>query len=284
MFQQDRLISLPESDYHAHHAISKSGLDRIAISPAHYRAWKEAPPEPTDAMLFGTACHRLILEPELFESSCVVEPESLSEGIMTKAGKPSTSPKSTDEYKDRYAKWSSEQLKQGKLILKADQYETLRGMAEAWRAHPRFKEVHREANHEPSAFWLDPETGLECKARPDIVHPNGLILDLKTTDSALPSDFQRTIAKFRYHVQAAWYLDGVSRASGFTFDQFIFIVIEKKPPFGISLFVASPQMIEQGRAAYQKDFAVYASCMRTESWPSYPTEVQPIDLPAWAFV
>lgn len=263
MSQRIGLIDLPESDYHAHPAISKSGLDRIAISPAHFKAWKAMPDDPTDAMIFGSLAHRLILEPEAFESTVVRAPEC---DRRTKEGK---------------AIWEAFQTENGhKQILRPDQYETLAGMAAAWMAHPYYSRVHSLAKHESSVFWeMD---GVHCKARPDIIHPNGMILDLKTTDSAQPLDFQRTIAKYRYHVQAAWYLDGISKAIGHKFDQFCFIAIEKKPPFAIAIYVATPSMLAEGRQTYMQNFETYAKCLRTDIWPSYPTEVQPIDLPAWA--
>ena len=153
-------------------------------------------------------------------------------------------------------------------------------MAARWRRHPSFEGTHQNSKHEISAFWeLD---GIHCKARPDIIHVSGTIYDLKTCDSAQEEDFQRTILNRRYHVQAAWYLDGITEATGARFDQFLFIAIEKKPPYGIGVYVASKAMLDQGRQAYKKDFATYAQCVRENHWPSYPTEVQPIDLPIWA--
>ena len=53
--------------YHAYDGISKSGLDLIARSPAHY-AYRTAS-EPTRAMVIGSATHAAILEPEVFASS-----------------------------------------------------------------------------------------------------------------------------------------------------------------------------------------------------------------------
>lgn len=57
---------MPAAEYHAAPAASKSDLDKIARSPAHYRAYKENPPEQTKAMALGTAFHTLVLEPEKF--------------------------------------------------------------------------------------------------------------------------------------------------------------------------------------------------------------------------
>src|SRR5690554_8185442 len=45
-------------------SISKSGLDLIVRSPAHYRFAEHR--EPTRAMVIGTAIHAAILEPDVF--------------------------------------------------------------------------------------------------------------------------------------------------------------------------------------------------------------------------
>lgn len=67
--------NIPNADYHSGPGISKSGLDLIAKSPAHYfHAINAANDnEPTDAQAFGTAFHALLLEPEEFKKTYVVE-------------------------------------------------------------------------------------------------------------------------------------------------------------------------------------------------------------------
>ena len=60
---------LSNADYHAHPAISKSGLDKIAKSPAHYKAAREAEHEGSDALVFGSAFHDYILLPDTFQTA-----------------------------------------------------------------------------------------------------------------------------------------------------------------------------------------------------------------------
>lgn len=64
---------LPNEEYHALDAISKSDLDKINRSPAHYKYAKENPTPPTPAMERGTAVHMAVLEPELFARSYAPE-------------------------------------------------------------------------------------------------------------------------------------------------------------------------------------------------------------------
>ena len=66
---------LSNRDYHAHPAISKSGLDLISRSPAHYRY--RAPKEPSRAMEIGTAIHTALLEPDRYAAEYVIDRKSV---------------------------------------------------------------------------------------------------------------------------------------------------------------------------------------------------------------
>lgn len=68
---------IPNDEYHKGPGVSKSGLDLIAKSPAHYyhavNAANDNERVPTVAQAFGTAFHALLLEPEVFKAEYVVE-------------------------------------------------------------------------------------------------------------------------------------------------------------------------------------------------------------------
>lgn len=67
--------NITNHDYHSGPGISKSGLDLIAKSPAHYHYAVTAANdnEPTAAQALGTAFHALLLEPEVFAATYVSE-------------------------------------------------------------------------------------------------------------------------------------------------------------------------------------------------------------------
>ena len=58
-----RYTDMSNEDYHRSPAISKSGMDRLAISPEHYQAYLLERREETPAMKTGTAVHMAVLEP-----------------------------------------------------------------------------------------------------------------------------------------------------------------------------------------------------------------------------
>lgn len=261
---------MENADYHAHPAVSKSGLDLIARSPLHYWARyldpNRVPTEPTAAMRLGTAVHTLTLEQDQFENRYVTAP---SVDRRTKEGK---------------ARWLEfEANAGGRELISADDRATISRMAEAvWRHPAAAMLLHWQGKAETTHMWTDATTGVECKCRPDwLTNDGNLIVDLKTTEDASPRGFQRSVANYRYHVQAAWYLNGIEAATGHRPDQFIFICVEKKAPFAVGVYAADAEMIQIGVETAARDLEVYATCKAADAWPSYSDQIEPLSLPAW---
>ena len=57
---------MTEKEYREHPAISRSELWKIRESPEIFKYYKENPEEPTPALIFGQAFHKLALQPESF--------------------------------------------------------------------------------------------------------------------------------------------------------------------------------------------------------------------------
>ena len=76
-------VSIPQSEYRAHPAISKSDLFKITKSPLHFKWSMENKEEKTAALIFGSACHKYILERDDFDSEFAV---ALNVDRRTKAG------------------------------------------------------------------------------------------------------------------------------------------------------------------------------------------------------
>lgn len=251
--------NLPAAEYHAHPAVSKSVLDKIARSPLHARAYLDGQrDEPTSAMQFGTALHSAILEPDIFARQYA----TFSGDRRTKDGKA------------RY----EELLSRGATVITAADHDVITAMVTSIRNHPTAAKLLQAGIAEASVFWQDQDTGLDCKCRPDWwSREDGLVVDIKTTEDASPAGFARSVAAYRYHVQAAHYRAG-TKAS-----RFVFVAIEKKAPYAVAVYELDPVSLDVGWQARNYDLATYEVCARTNHWPGYPTEIQPLTLPAWAF-
>lgn len=255
--------------YHSGEGISKSGLDLIGRSPLHYWAKyldpQREPQEPTPAMLLGTAIHSAVLEPHSFANDYVVFPKI---DRRTKEGK---------AYYDELVAQAA-----GRTIISADDYATCVSIQDNVRRHPAAQVLLNDGEPELSVYWRDEQTGVLCKCRPDWMnYKANTIIDVKSTDDASPAGFQKSIVKWGYHVQAAWYLDGVKAATGHAPKAFIFAAFEKTRPFATAFYYADEDMIELGRQLYRERLDVFAACLKNNSWPGYPQQLSPISLPGW---
>lgn len=255
------------AEYHRHPAVGKSHLDAIAKSPLHYWSRYIDPdrvePEPTAAMMLGTAVHTKILEPEVFEREYALAPAA---DRRTKDGK---------------AAWA-EAAAGGATLLSAADWDLLLGMDGAVRAHVGANRLlTRRGTAESSVLWVDEATGIECKCRPDYLTHDGWIVDLKTTEDASPSGFAKSAYNFRYHVQAAWYLEGIRR-SGVEPRGFVFVCVEKKPPYAVACYMPDDAMLAAGWAEATRCLNRIAECRAADSWPGYGDTVHVLSLPAWA--
>lgn len=254
------------SAYHALDAVGKSDLDLIARSPMHYRSTLHCSPE-SPAMRIGSAVHCAVLEPERFAREYMAAP---SIDRRTKAGK------------EQAAEIEMQAAQEGKRVLPIDEYEMVADVAYVVRHHPRVSSMLSAGQPEVSALWKNDEFGVRCRARFDWITPEGWLLDLKTTQDASPSAFAKSCAAFRYHVQAAWYLDGYLAATSDMPQGFIFIAVEKTPPYAVALYELDADAVDLGRALARRDLARYANAREFDSWPGYPENVQSLSLPRWA--
>jgi hypothetical protein len=245
---------------------SKSVLDMIARAPAVYAAWLAgAESEPTEAMRLGSATHCALLEPDRFVRAYAVEPQW---GDLRKTAN-----------KEARAGWLAEHV--GATPLKADDAAMIAGMVAAVRAHPLLHSVFEDGESELVVRWQDGDSGLECKARLDrYVRKFGLIFDLKTTQDASPDAFRRSVSNFRYHAQAAMYLDGVTACSC-PAESFLLIAVEKSPPHLVGVYALDAEAMQFGRRAVRRDLTTMAGCLERDEWPGLPDGIVTLDLPPW---
>ena len=262
---------IPDTEYHASPGISKHGLDLIARSPAHYKHFSI---EQTPALAFGSAFHAYVLEPLKFRRNFSV---AIYDDFRTKVAR----------------EWKQAMIEQGVTIISQQDFRTIEAMATVLRANENAARLlnldHGRA--ENSAYWVDANRNIWkhetptfrlCRCRPDFINDKlRVVVDLKTTLCAGYSAFVRDTVKYRYHVQDAFYVDGL-RQCGERVDAFVFVCIEKAPPYGLGLYELSKPDRELGRQLYQRDLLRYHDCMTDKKWPGYDEEIRVVDLPPWA--
>lgn len=260
---------LPNEVYHSSAAVSKSGLWTIyKQTPAHFKF----PPPPAEntttkqaAYDFGTASHTAILEPEKFEIEIMRGPDD----------------RRGNKWKDAVA----EAAHFNRTLLIAEDYDKVLVIRDAIHANARINAILTggKPEVEASGFWIDPDTGLLTRCRPDFYRADlRIMVDLKSTQSARPDDFARSVTNFGYHAQEAHYSDGY-RQLGRDVDGFLFLAWEKESPFAFGLYELPPSIVEEGRAIIRQSLDTYADCVKANHWPAYGDGVTELKFKRWAY-
>jgi len=261
--------NVPMSEYGRWSAANYSTLKQFRRSAAHARESLTNPPEQTAAMLLGQATHTAVLEPELFEQQYAVAPQ------LDRRFK---------KDKEIWAKFQEDNKE--KDILKADEYDTCRKMAASAHRNPIIEELVAEKGYTELSFvWTDSDTGTLCKGRCDRfsrLWGNSVIADLKTTENASEDAWIREVVKYQYHAQGAFYLDGLDTLSPVAGRKFLWLAIEKSPPYAVAIYEPDAATLDKGRRMYRNYLRQFATCQETNIWPGYPASIQPLLLPDWA--
>ena len=261
-------IAYNQSDfaYRKEPGVNQSSLKKILLSPAHYQAALKFRMIPTPAMEMGTALHCLTLDGEkAFDKSYVKKPEGLS--LATKEGKA----------------WKAELGRKKALNAggKDDPWGSVQGMDQslkrlAWYSGTDAEYIKR---NEVSIYW--DWMGVRCKARLDsVLIEEGLVLDLKTTDTVEPDLFLKKVIGLGYDFQAAYYAKAAEVAFGKPF-KFLFVAVERKAPYTVDIFEATPDMMEEAMYKCEKALRTYALCEENNSWPNREPVIRQLDYPTW---
>ena len=223
-------------DYQKADGVNQSTIKQVLENP-HLWALGMAEDKCSVAMDFGTLCHDLILTPQEIDNG---EKYHIARDIDK-----------LDRRKKEHKEIAEKAEKEGKILIDGQTY--LKAL-----------ELYR-ANDKSLATLIDPEAGdcevavfnaiqgVECKGRLDYFsHSKKQICDLKIVQNASKDGFMQAVAKFGYHIQAAFYLDLTGARN------FYFIAIEKEKPYMMGVYELAPEAIDLGREKYIKAFEIMA--------------------------
>lgn len=177
-------------------------------------------------------------------------------------------------------------------VLTPEEWDQLHNMRAAVMAHPAASRLLAlPGKAEQSVYWIDQQTGVLCRCRPDFwAQEAAIVVDVKTTEDASEDAFKNSIGRYGYDTQDAMYNDGIQEATGKPLKAFVFLAVEKTACVvegqakGVAVYRLKDEARQLGRAKYRADLAVYAKCEETGHWPGYGTGViQEIDLPNWQY-
>jgi len=254
---------MPFPEYLSGPEESFSGLKHMAVNPATYRYWKDAPEKKeTDAMRFGQALHAAVLEPDTVEDRFVVLPE----GMVRNA--------KHAKYQDFMAEH------EGKTVLTAAQGERLGATMASVRTNTMLLGLLRGLQTEVSMFW-GKEAGIKLRGRLDgHSEPQALLVDLKSIQAVDDRTIQRQFSAFKYPAQQALYQAGAAKC-GLDFRGFLFVVIATEAPFDVRMIKLTEKDLEIGWLQVKSWMERLAACQVTQLWPGHGNQVDVIEMPPW---
>lgn len=257
---------MPEAVYHARSELSSTGARTLLRNAAKYQ-WDRTHPVHKDVFDLGSAVHTLVL--------------GTGWPIAVVAA---------DDWRTKDAKEQRDDARaEGRVPMLVKDFLVAKAMADAVLmdkvARPIFE---MDSLREPSMFATDPATGVPMRARLDLLAPETeLMVDLKTAQSAANDDFARDAAKYGYQVQEWHYrrtLGVASRLDDYMPGRFLFVVVEKSPPYLVNVIELDAEFAQIGRSQVDRALRLYAECAATDTWPGFerpdgqPNVVGP---PAW---
>jgi exodeoxyribonuclease VIII len=278
---------LAANKYHATACVSNSMLTDLKRSPAHCYALHMDPSRPPRTprpwMLTGPLAHCAVLEPDAMAARYAVMPDDAPRR-PTDAQWNAKNPNQSSQEAMAWWREFTETLGTREIVTAA-QYATVHAQLEAVKRVPALVELLTKGESEVSAFWKDEATGLDCRARPDWLHPRGpkrvTALDLKTIADLSPETVARAIASYGYHRQAAHYSNGLI-ACGQVVEEFVFGFVSGTYPYLAAAFVLDTETMQQGQDEVSELLELYANCERANKWPAFGDSYQLVGLPAWA--
>ena len=237
--------------------ISKTDIEDAAWSPANMMARKNRGDFDNDALLMGRLLHSRIelrLNLDEFKKLFAVKPKFTGTGSRA----------ATEEW---------ELAHRGATILTEAQAEDIESMYAGLMANPQSRSiVEVDGTYEETIFWIDQESGVLCKCRPDKRMTEYLgqptVIDWKTIGQFSKRAIQDAITDHHYNVSAAFTIDGL-KAVGVEPGPYIFVFIEKSEPNRILCVPANEIDIEIGRRMYKRSLKQIAEAQKTGIWPGF---------------
>lgn len=262
---------LPRDEYERLPRVNWSTLKWLDTSPAHYQQALLEPYKDTDPKKLGRACHLAVFEPDMFKASCVVWDGDRRAG------------KEWNAFVDRHP---------DDEILTKHQYETALAVGRAVRASAQAIPYISGGQGEVTVLWEHTEPArlpeqfagfkVQCKSRIDFVSEADALVDLKTVNrvgGAAPRSFGFTCDNMKYCTQAAFYRRAYQQVTGKLLPYFI-VAAETMAPYAVQVYRLKEEDLDAGETHFRQLLEQLNGCRTRNFWPSYATEVLPLELPA----
>src|ERR1700722_270263 len=175
-------FGLPENTYHADPALSHGGMVKLLVSWRDY--WEYGPlnpnraqKKPTDAMVFGTRCHELLMDPASFF--------------------------------EKYSVTGSSKWMQGKQLIARDEFDRIKDSIDEIKRVKGAYAYFQDGMPEVTIVWVCRVTGVRLRIRIDWLRVFGGI-DYKRVKNIENNALGWVIADHGYDIQQELYQQGIA--------------------------------------------------------------------------
>jgi hypothetical protein len=273
--------------------VSSGFLREFAVCPARLKNGYQ-PPD-TGAKQYGSRLDCWHLTPERWREKYALQPEAYASTGMKcpKCGTVTDSAKCRECKTERKevqiskpwtnqsatcAEWTAARHAEGKSVMTKEEQTEVELAHSFLMSDKIVSELHACSQKQVwiAGEWHDTGTGLVVPVQMLIDYAPDkesdyfqCLADLKTTRSAHPAAWSKYSSQRKYHVQAAFYLDGYNAATGEMRDTFCHVLSENFPPYQVGRSMLSLRKVDIGRALYQSWLSKYCLCLKTGVWPDY---------------
>lgn len=197
---------------------------------------------------------------------------------------PVVSTKNTNIWKEAKA----EAAKEGKILLSPEEYQLVMRGFESFCEHPlAHKLVSQCQTIESSGFYVDEETGLWLKFRPDGYCANDtrgdFIFDYKTARGISDRDIAKSIQEYGYHISAAHYIEGIKAITGREIKDYYFAWQKSSGAMDTRITLLHPDDLELGKEIRRSALRMIAECKLKEYWPGVSDKVEIVKIPDYGY-
>ena len=267
------------ADYLAIKAFS-SGMAHTLLTQCPLEAWLDSPWNPdreqaeSEVADIGTYAHACLLEggtDKLFS----IDPEQYR-SKPTKANPEGNIPKGWGNNAIRQAR--DDAKARGDLPVLKESVDAVKAMVEtakAFIATSPLAAILEIGKTEQTIVWKD--SGILCKARPDILLPDGTMIHYKTTKrSVRPESFARTIVNMGYDISMMFYARAVQNCPG----QYL-LAQQQHGSYACQLFALTPAQAEISSVNVARAIRIWAECQKLGEYPAYSSEIFYVEPTPW---
>ena len=260
------IYTLKDAEYFALDMPSSSTTKVFLTKTNAHAAHERENPTDSDAFTLGALVHALVLTPHTIDTDFI---------RVGKVDRRTTAGKAEWESAVKRAALASAR------IVSDDQFTLASAMASAVMTFPAWARLSEMISQREVAI-IGNIGGAPSKCKVDGASDDfTIIVDIKTCQSAAPREFARACAQFQYHYQAAFYR-AVAGSVGKTVKDFVFVCVEKDSPHCVAVYRLADRAIDEAEKLIIPAVRRWG-LVKHGSTEGYPTFIQDLDLPEWAY-